>query len=128
MHRRDKLVGIREVPSAVSTAAQDKLQPWQAVFAIFTYAITQFEMSETNTLILVGMIAATLGFVMRSTYKHKESVKEVVAPWLLERVLEILGDYLKPTLPETPEGPIATPDLTREQLIERLESLGAEVD
>ena len=121
-------MGIREIPGSVSTAAQDKLQPWQAVFAIFTYAITQFEISDTNVLILVGMIAATLGFVMRSTYKHKESVKEVVAPWLLERVLEILGDYLKPELPEPPEEPVATPDLTREELVARLTALGEEVE
>ena len=118
-------MGIRDIPSTVSTAAQDKLQPWQAVFAIFTYAITQLDISDTNNLILIGIVAVTLGFVMRSTYKHKEKVKEVVAPWLLQRVIQILSDYLPktPTPAETPE-PIIVDEPTREELIAKLEALG----
>ena len=81
MHRREKSVAISK--TAVSTAVQDKVQPWQAVFTIFTFALTQFDIGETNTVILLGMILTTLGFVMRSTYKHKEAVKEIVAPWLV---------------------------------------------
>ena len=112
-------MGIREIPSAVSTAAQDKLQPWQAVFAIFTFVITQFDLSSNNVLILIGMVSLTLGFVMRSTYKHKEAVKTVVAPWLLQQLLKALEDYL-PTTPE-PEEPL---EPTREELIARLTALG----
>jgi len=120
-------VGIRDIPTTVSTAAQDKLQPWQAVFAIFTYAITQFDISEPNVLILIGIVAGTLGFVMRSTYKHKEQVKEVVAPWLLQRVIQILSDYLPktPTPKETPEPIVDEP--TREELIARLQAFEDEV-
>ena len=120
-------MGIRDIPTTVSTAAQDKLQPWQAVFAIFTYAITQFDISEPNVLILIGIVSATLGFVMRSTYKHKEQVKEVVAPWLLQRVIQILSDYLPKTPPpsETPEPIVAEP--TREELIARLQAFEDEV-
>jgi len=115
-------VGIRDIPTTVSTAAQDKLQPWQAVFAIFTYVITQFDISDVNNLILIAIVATTLGFVMRSTYKHKEQVKEVVAPWLLERVIQILSDYLPKTAPPTatptPEPIVDGP--TREELIAKL--------
>ena len=113
-------MGIRDIPTTVSTAAQDKLQPWQAVFAIFTYVITQFDISDVNNLILIAIVATTLGFVMRSTYKHKEQVKEVVAPWLLERVIQILSDYLPktPTPKETPEPIVDEP--TREELIAKL--------
>ena len=114
-------MGIREVPGAVSTAAQDKLQPWQAVFAVFTFVITQFDLSNTNTLILVGMVSVTLGFVMKSTYQHKEKVKEVVAPWLLQQALKVLKEYM----PELPVEPVAPeePELSREQLIEELEKV-----
>ena len=116
-------MGIRDIPTSVSTAAQDKLQPWQAVFAIFTYAITQLDISDTNNLILIGIVAVTLGFVMRSTYKHKEKVKEVVAPWLLQRVIQILSDYLPktPTPAETPEPIVDEP--TREELIAKLKEV-----
>ena len=113
-------MGIRDIPGSVSTAAQDKLQPWQAVFAIFTFVITQFDMSSNNVLILIGMVSLTLGFVMRSTYKHKEAVKAVVAPWLLQQLLRAIEDYL----PSEPEEPVDEPDLTREELIERLTAIG----
>jgi hypothetical protein len=103
---------------AVSTAVQDKLQPWQALFAIFTYALTQFDIGQTNTIILLGMMLAALGFVQRSTYKHKEAVKDVVAPWLVEQLLKVISDYLEPKLPEPPaEEPV---EPTREELIEQL--------
>lgn len=115
-------MGIRDIPGSVSTAAQDKLQPWQAVFAIFTFVITQFDLSNNNVLILVGMVSLTLGFVMRSTYKHKEAVKEVVVPWLVERMLEVMKQYLSEP-PET-EEPIDKPELTRDELIERLTAIG----
>ena len=108
--------------SAVSTAVQDKLQPWQAVFTIFTFALTQFDIGETNTVILLGMILGTLGFVMRSTYKHKEAVKEIVAPWLVQKLLELVSDYLEPNLPAPPEEEPIVEAPTREALIAELEA------
>ena len=115
----------------VSTAVQDKIQPWQAVFTIFTFALTQFDIGETNTVILLGMILTTLGFVMRSTYKHKEAVKEVVAPWLVQKLLELVSEYLAPTLPDTPEDapvePVETPELTKDDLLARLLELGVKM-
>ena len=110
----------------VSTAVQDKIQPWQALFAILTYALTQFDIGEANTIILLGMILAALGFVQRSTYKHKEAVKDIVAPWLVEKLLKEISEYLEPHLPITPEEdpePIVD-EPTREELLARLEELG----
>ena len=113
--------------SAVSTAVQDKLQPWQAIFAVFTYALTQFDIGEINTVILLGMILVALGFVQRSTYKYKAEVKEIVAPWLLERLLHEISEYLKPTLPDPPsvEEPVKEPtkEEQREILLAKLAEL-----
>jgi hypothetical protein len=108
---------------AVSTAVQDKFQPWQAMFAIFTYALTQFDIGQVNTIVLLGMMLVTLGFVQRSTYKHKEAVKEVVAPWLVEQLLKIVSDYLSPELPEPPAEEPEAEEPSREELIEQLEAL-----
>ena len=102
----------------VSTAVQDKIQPWQALFAILTYSLTQFDIGEANTIILLGMILAALGFVQRSTYKHKEAVKDIVAPWLVEKLLKEVSEYLAPDLPETPE-PVAE-EPTKEEIIAEL--------
>jgi len=116
---------------AVSTAVQDKLQPWQSLFAVFTYALTQFDIGEVNTIILLGMILAALGFVQRSTYKHKEAVKEVVAPWLLEQLLQRISDYLKPQMPTPPEETPAEPverELTKDELREQLLAQLAELE
>ena len=82
------------------------------------------------------MILAGLGFVMSSTYKHKQAVKEIVAPWLVERLLEIAADYLKPTMPvpptEEPVEPVDVPEITKEvqkaRLIAQLAELGEEVE
>jgi hypothetical protein len=127
MHRREKLVGIRDIPSKVSTGAQERLQPWQALFAVFTYALTQFDIGQTNTIILLGMIIVGLGFVQRSTYRHKEAVKEIVAPWAVEQAIRVLSDYLEPKLPDVPveEEPVVA-EPTREELVARLEALGKE--
>ena len=125
MHRREKSVEVSK--EAVSTAVQDKLQPWQAMFAVFTYALTQFDIGQTNTIILLGMIIVGLGFVQRSTYKHKESIKEIVAPWAVEQAIKVLSEYLAPHMPEPPavEEPVDQP--TREELLARLAELeGAE--
>ena len=115
----------------VSTAVQDKIQPWQALFAVFTYALTQFEIGEVNTIILLGMILAALGFVQRSTYKYKAEVKEIVAPWLLEKLLKEVSEYLEPKIPEPPaEEPEPEPidEPTREELLARLAELETEVE
>ena len=116
---------------SVSSAVQDKLQPWQALFAIFTYTLTQFDIGETNTLILLGVIATTLGFVMNSTYKHKQATKDIVAPWLVEQLLRIVSEYLAPTLPAPPEEapvePVETPELTKDDLLARLLELGVKI-
>jgi hypothetical protein len=117
-------VGIREIPGAVSTGVQNKIQPWQALFAIFTYALTQFDLGETNTLILLGIVMTGLGFVMRSTYLHKQATKEIVAPWLLEQVIKILSDYLPAPLPPSEVAPVIVDEPTREELIAQLEALG----
>ena len=114
----------------VSTAVQDKLQPWQALFAVFTYSLTQFDIGQTNTIILLGMMLAALGFIQRSTYKHKEAVKEVVAPWLLEQLLKIASEYLAPQLPPTPEEPVepVEPVITKEEQIAELLAKLAELE
>ena len=117
----------------VSTAVQDKIQPWQALFAILTYSLTQFDIGEANTIILLGMILAALGFVQRSTYKHKEAVKEVVAPWLVEKLLKEVSEYLAPDLPPPPEVPVVpvdepTREETRDNLLARLAELGEKVE
>ena len=106
--------------TSVSSAVQDKLQPWQALFAIFTYSLTQFDIGQTNTVILLGMILTALGFVMSSTYKHKQATKDIVAPWLVEQLLKIVSEYLAPKLPEPPviEEPVAEP--TKEEQIAAL--------
>ena len=113
----------------ISTAVQDKIQPWQALFAILTYSLTQFDIGEANTIILLGMILAALGFVQRSTYKHKEAVKEIVAPWLLEKLLHEVSEYLKPEMPEPPVEEPKEPgedEPTRDELIAELEALRGE--
>jgi hypothetical protein len=122
-------VGIRDVPGRVSTAAQDKLQPWQAMFAVFTYALTQFDIGQTNTIILLGMIITGLGFVQNSTYKHKQAIKDIVAPWAVEQAIHVLSEYLKPELPRPPEK-IEKPvecEPTREEIEAKLRALKAEV-
>ena len=124
----DKVVEVSK--NAVSTAVQDKLQPWQAMFAVLTYALTQFDIGQTNTIILLGMIIVGLGFVQRSTYKHKEAVKTIVAPWAVEQAIKILSEYLAPELPPEPEKvpepePIVD-EPTREELLARLKELEAE--
>jgi len=119
-------VAIRDIPTKISTATQDKLQPWQALFAVFTYALTQFDIGQTNTIILLGMIIVGLGFVQRSTYKHKEAIKEIVAPWAVEQAIKVLSEYLEPALPETPEEPVLVDEPTREELQAKLDALERE--
>jgi hypothetical protein len=120
-------VGIRDAPGRVSSAAQDKLQPWQALFAVFTYALTQFDIGQTNTIILLGMIIAALGFVQSTTYKHKQAIKEIVAPWAVEQAIKVLSDYLEPELPAPPVVEPVKAEPTREELEATLEALEKEV-
>ena len=124
------------IEGQVETGITNRIQPWQALFGVFTYALTQFDIGQPNTIILLGMVLACLGFVQVSTYKHKEAVKKVVAPWLVEQLLQIVSEYLKPNLPEPPENTPAEPvepvepvtEPTREEKIaelqKQLEDLG----
>ena len=59
------------VESTIETGISSRLQPWQAIFAVMTYALSQFGIEDEKALILYGLILATLGFVQISTYKHK---------------------------------------------------------
>ena len=106
------------------------MQPWQALFALLTYALGTYGIENERALILYGMVLACLGFVMVSNYKHKEAIKKVVAPWLVEQLLKTLSDYLEPTLPEPPAEmpipePIAEPDKekVKTELRKAIESL-----
>ena len=106
----------------VETGLSNRIQPWQAIFALLTYALGTYGIEDEKALILYGLILATLGFVMVSTHKHKEAIKKVIAPWLVEQILQTLGEYLEPTLPEPPQEqppePIAEPD--KEKVIAEL--------
>jgi len=92
------------IEGSVSTGLQSKLQPWQAIFALLSYAVGVFGIEDEKALILYGMILACLGFVQVSNYKHKESIKEIVAPWLVEQLLKTLSDYLGTPPPPTEVG------------------------
>jgi len=121
---------MQQIEETVSTGLSSRLQPWQAIFAIMTYAISQFGISDEKALILYGIIMATLGFVQISTYKHKEAIKQVVAPWLVEQLLKTISEYLAPQLPTPPEEPVEpVPEPTKEEMIaeltKRLAELGA---
>jgi len=89
------------VAGAVETGLSSKLQPWQALFALISYAVGVYGIEDEKALILYGMILACLGYVMTTNYKHKEAIKEIVAPWLVEQLLKTLSDYLG--TPATPE-------------------------
>jgi len=89
----------------VRTATIERLQPWQALFGILTYVVGAFDITQWQTLLLCGFLCIALGFTQRSTYKHKEAIKEVVAPWLVERLLSVLMDYLPQEEPEVSEEP-----------------------
>ena len=99
----------------VETGITSRIQPWQAIFALLTYALGTYGIEDEKALILYGMVLACLGFVMVSNYKHKEAIKSVIAPWLVEQLLKTLSEYLAPQLPEPPAEeepvkPIAEPD------------------
>ena len=106
----------------VETGFFNRLQPWQALFSLLVYAFGIYGIDDDRAIILYGLILATLGFVMVSNYKHKEAIKQVIAPWLVEQLLKTLGEYLKPTLPEPPQpvDPIAEPD--KDKVIAELEA------
>lgn len=83
------------VQQTVKTQTIDRLQPWQALMGILAYVIGAFDLADWNILLLCGFLIIGLGFTQRSTYKHKEAIKEVVAPWVIEKLLCLLEDYIK---------------------------------
>jgi hypothetical protein len=92
------------VTGAVETGLSSKLQPWQALFALISYAVGVYGIEDEKALILYGMILTCLGYVMTTNYKHKEAIKEIVAPWLVEQLLNTLSDYLGTPLPPSATG------------------------
>ena len=118
-----------QAKTKIHTGISERLQPWQALFALLSYVVGTYGIEDEKALILYGMILACLGFVMVSNYKHKEAIKNVVAPWLVEQLLKTISDYLAPTLPEPPaEEPIPEldePDKERTiaEIKARIESL-----
>ena len=106
----------------VKTQTMDRLQPWQALFGILTYVVGAFDLSQWQVLLLCGFLLMALAFVQRSTYRHKEAIKEVVAPWLVERLLCVLDEYL-PAKEEGDESPTSDAEL-----IEGAHTLKAEMD
>ena len=100
-----------ELKEQITDGILGKLQPWQAMFMILSYMITQFELSEIHNLVAVGMIAATLGFAMVSNYKHKEEMKVIITPFLVDQVLKILKDYMPPLKVEPEPIPLLEPEV-----------------
>lgn len=119
------------VESSVETGISRRLQPWQSLFAILSYCIGVYGVTDEKALILYGMILVALGFTMVSSYKHKEAIKQVVAPWLVEQLLSTVSEYLAPQLPETPEkGPeepiyVSSKDALVDQLRAQITALEA---
>jgi len=120
-HRKNhNLVEVRKtakeaVEGAVETGLAARTQPWMAIFTLLSYCVGVFGIQDEKALVLYGMILACLGFVMVSNYKHKETIKEIVAPWLVEQLLKTLSDYLGTPVPpsETPDGVVVqTPDIS----------------
>jgi hypothetical protein len=110
----------------VESGISSRLQPWQSLFAILTYAISMYGIEDEKALILYGLILAALGFTMVSSYKHKETVKEIVAPWLVEQLLKTVSEYLAPSIPPPPsETPDEPPDENERQV--KMEALRAQI-
>lgn len=77
----------------------EHLQPWQAIFTVLTWVVTQFDITDWQTLVLIAMLCATLGFAMIKGYQHNEIVREVVAPWIVEKAIDLLSVYMKKVTP-----------------------------
>ena len=92
------------VQEKVKATVIEHLQPWQAIFTVLTWVVTQFDISEWQTLVLIAMLCSTLGFAMIKGYQHNEIVREVVAPWIVEKAVGLLSDYMKKVTP-TSEDP-----------------------
>lgn len=115
------------VKDSVETGITSRIQPWQAIFALLTYALGTYGIEDEKALILYGMVLACLGFVMVSNYKHKEAIKKVIAPWLVEQLLKTLSEYLAPQLPEPPAEEPTPPlepikELDKERIRKELEA------
>ena len=109
----------------IETGFWDKLQPWQAMFTVFMYALGTYGIEDETALILYAMILAALVMAMVSQYKHQEATKSVVVPWLLEKTLKILGKYLEPQYPLRPEEkpePVPITPQTKTDIIAEIEA------
>ena len=109
----------------IETGFWDKLQPWQALFTVFMYALGTYGIEDEKALVLYAMILTALVVVMVSQYKHQEATKSVVVPWLLEKVLKILGKYLEPHYPSRPEEipePVPITPSTKTDIIAEIEA------
>jgi len=114
-----------KVTEAGRTAIVDRLQPWQALLGILTYVVGAFDITEWQTLLLCGFLLVALGFTQKANYKHKEAIKEVVTPWIIERLIDMLKDWLPPppNAEEEPEPAPADPYDELEALKAELEAL-----
>jgi hypothetical protein len=56
------------------------------------------------------MLAAMLGHAMVSNYKHKEAMKEVITPFLVDQALKILADYIPALKPVEETPPVEVPE------------------
>ena len=111
----------------VESGVSSRMQPWMALFSILTYAIGVYGISDDRALILYGMILAAMGFVMVNTNKHNEAIKSVVIPWLIEQILNTLGQYLKPPDPPV-EGEPVVEEECKETILENLKAQVAELE
>ena len=134
--RKGERTMTEQAKSTIQTGISERLQPWQALFALLTYALGTYGIEDEKALILYGMVLACLGFVMVSNYKHKEAIKKVIAPWLVEQLLKTVSEYLEPELPAPPEPeptpppePIPEPDKKKviEEIHRAIEALEEEL-
>lgn len=83
-----------QVIEKVETGFLTKLQPWQSLFGLLMMAFGIYGLDE-RALIFYGMIMICLAFTMISSNKHKEVMKKVIIPFVVEQALKVLADYTK---------------------------------
>jgi hypothetical protein len=106
----------------IKTGFTERLQPWQAIFGVLTYVIGAFDITEWQTLALCGFLLLGLAFTQRANYKHKEAIKSVVIPWLVERLLETLGEYLGTPAPPSDIEDVVVDNGEKDKLVQDLET------